>query len=155
MPEPEYWDGEYDPDELPDPRMEIMGRGAANRKSKTLLPSIELAVTLGLVKEHLQTLLELFRDMHSRHYEIEQITEHPDGSVTKALVPEVLTDAQIFERYPSTRMWRTFHQEQVDHYPSVGGFSTKAAMGYEDEPKRREQKESSAGTDRGSRSRWE
>lgn len=155
MPTPDFMDLGYDPEELPDPRMEIIGRGAINRKSKTLLPNIELAVLLGLTKEHIMHLTELFRSLHAAHYEVIIEETQDDGSKVQKVVPHVLTNSEIRERYSVIRKWEAFHQEQVDHYPSVGGFSTKAAFSMEDVKDRRDRKETSAGTDRSKSSRWE
>lgn len=152
MPQPHYTEFDWDPDEQPDARLEIMGRGPKNRKSKTLLPNIELAVVLGLTREHIQNLMELFRALHKAHHSVRVEVELEDGSKSVKMVPEVLTDDQIRELYPSVVKWESFHQEQVEHYPSVGGFSTKAAMSYEDQSPKRERKESSAGSDQ---KRWE
>lgn len=147
-------DGGWDPEEIPDARLEIMGRGPLTRKSKTLLPNIELAVVLGLVKEHITHLYETFRAMHSAHNTVERWIDPDDHSKGAELVPEVLTNEEIRAKYNAVAKWESFHQEQVEHYPSVGGFSTKAAMGYDDGPNRKERKqESSAGTDRAS-DRW-
>lgn len=155
MPEPDYFEGGWDPEEVPDARLEIMGRGPLARKSKTLLPNIELAVVLGLVKEHIAHLYETFRAMHAAHYTVEVPVDPEDKSKGTNVVPEVLTDAQIRATYNSVAKWESFHQEQVEHYPSVQGFSTKAAMGYDDGPQKRERRQdSSAGTDR-SGSRWD
>lgn len=152
MPEPDYYEGGYDPDEVPDARIEIMGRGPLARKSKTLLPNIELAVVLGLVREHIEHLFQTFRAMHAAHYSVEVWVDPDDKSKGTKRVPEVLTNDQIRATYNSVAKWESFHQEQVEHYPSVQGFSTKAAMGYEDGPKKRERRQdTSAGTDRGSR----
>ena len=155
MPEPDYLEGAWDPDEVPDPRLEIMGRGPLSRKSKTLLPNIELAVVLGLVREHITHLYETFRAMHAAHYTVEVPVDPDDPSKGTVHVPEVLTNEQIRAKYNSVAKWEAFHQEQVDHYPSVLGFSTKAAMGYEEGPHRRERRQdTSAGTDRNN-SRWD
>lgn len=153
MPEPDYVSGDYDPDAAPDPRMEIMGRGIGNRKSKTLLPNIELAVILGLVKEHIENLRQNFRAMHAAHFKVEVDVDPEDKSKGTHFVPEILSDQQIREKYNAVAKWEAFHQEQVDHYPSVGGFSTKAAMGYDEKQERKARQDSSAGTDRGS-DRW-
>lgn len=154
MPQPNYQFMEYDPDEAADPRMEIMGRGASARKSKTLLPNIELAVLLGLTKEHTKHLFELFRKLHASHHNVKAEVEE-DGQKVFRWVPEELTDDQIRDLYPAVVKWESFHQEQVEHYPSVGGFSTKAALSYENQAPAKERKDSSAGTDRSSGSRWE
>lgn len=154
MPEPDYFEGGWDPEEIPDARLEIMGRGPLSRKSKTLLPNIELAVVLGLVKEHIQHLYETFRAMHAAHYTVEVAVDPDDKTKGTEFIPEVLTNAQIRAKYNSVAKWESFHQEQVEHYPSVGGFSTRAAMGYDDGPQKREKRQdTSAGTDRGS-DRW-
>lgn len=162
MPQPDYVMSDYDPDESPSPAMEVLSRGSKNRKSKTLLPSIELAMLLGLTKEHIQHLYETFRKLHAAHYEVAVLDEdglpvmvEENGVELVKMVPEVLDDAELRERYQSLRKWESFHQEQVDHYPSVGGFSTKAALGYDERAERRERRESSAGTDRASSAKWE
>jgi len=152
MPQPNYMDLDWDPEEQADPRMELMGRGAKARKSKTLLPNIELAVILGLSKEHIQHLFELFRKLHAAKFSKLVEVQSDDGSKVLKEVPEVLTDQEIREHYPSVKKWESFHQEQVEHYPSVGGFSTKAAFSYEQEAPRKERKDSSAGTDH---KRWD
>jgi len=152
MPQPNFLDMDWDPEESPDPRMELMGRGAKARKSKTLLPNIELAVILGLTKEHIQHLFELFRKLHAANFSRLVEVEDDDGTKSFKEVPHILTDQEIREIYPSVKKWESFHQEQVEHYPSVGGFSTKAAFSYDQEAPRKERKESSAGTDQ---KRWE
>lgn len=164
MPQPDLMFLDYDPDEAPSVQLDVLGRGAKNRKSKTLLPNIELAMLLGLAREHIQHLFETFRKLHAHHYEVPELDEdgepvilEENGVQIKKMVPEILTDAQIRQFYPSVAKWESFHQEQVDHYPSVGGFSTKAALGYDEKTKNSERRESSAGTDRpqNSNNKWE
>lgn len=165
MPSPQYIHLDYDPDEQADPRIEIMGRGRSSRKSKTLIPTIELATILGLVREKVTALIEQFRILHAKHYNTKvpvllddgakKLDE--DGNVVWEVVPEILTDDQIRSKYHSVREWEDFHAELVDHFPSVGGFSTKAALGYDEKQVKRERKQqehSSAGSDRDS-SRWD
>lgn len=155
MPEPEYFEGGWDPEETPDARMEVMGRGPMARKSKTLVPTMDMAARLGVVKAHIRHLYETFRAMHAAHYTVEVPIDPEDESKGFRVVPEVLEDHEIRAKYNSVAKWEAFHQEQVEHYPSVGGFSTKAAMGYDDGNQRRERKQdTSAGTDR-SGSRWD
>ena len=141
----------YDPDELPNAQLEVMGRGAAARKSKTLLPNIELGMTLGLVRKHRRMLLELFKALHAEHFTVPVLDD--EGKPTGKRVPEELTDEQVMQLYPAVKDWDDFHQEQVEHYISVGGFSTKAAMGYEEAPKRSKREHSSAGAEQ-RQQRW-
>lgn len=148
--------GAENPFERADKSLEIIGRGAGARKSKTFLKDQELAALLGFIRGHTRRLMEAFRRTHSRHFtteveeEIEE--EQPDGTVitrkVKHTVPEILTDDQIRDLYPVVMEWERMHQEQVDHYASIGGFSVKAASGMADEMDKKGRSDSSAGADR-------
>lgn len=159
----------YDPTEALNVPLEAMGRGTKARKSKSLMPQIELAVVLGLVPVHFRALVELFKKLHAHWHEVQEVDEEgelvwkmkpklgadgellgmvpeldEDGDLVPCMVPEVLSDSQVLDLYEGARMWADFHQEQVEHYPSVGGFSTKAALNYDDSPNKQKRKESSA-----------
>lgn len=167
---------EYDPSESPSIQLEAMGRGPLARKSKSLMPSIELASVLGMVKMHKEGLTDLLKTLHARSHQVQEVDEDgdpvwvmvpklddegnlinmvpkldEDGNLVPSLVPEVLSDAEVLKRYDGAELWQDFHQEQVEHYPSVGGFSTKAALGYEDQPTKSKEKQSSQHQDRSKR----
>ncbi len=131
--------------------MEILGRGVGARKSKTFLKDQELAALLGFIRGHTRRLMEAFRRTHARHFTTEVTEELEDGTFVKHIVPEVLTDDQIRDLYPIVTEWERMHQEQVDHYASIGGFSVKAAAGMPDEAEQKSRQEGSAGADRRSK----
>lgn len=153
MPEPQWAEAGMDMFDRPNTSIEILGRGEGSRKSKTFIKDQELATLLGFIRGHTRRLFEVFRRSHARHYNIEVEDEDPDTGVkTIRVVPHVLTDAEIRDKYPIVLEWERMHQEQVDHYASIGGFSVNAASGGRgegEEPVNR--KESSAGADRRSK----
>lgn len=146
MPTPAWADLDYDPLDQPNVGVEILGRGSHARKSKTFLKDQEIATLLGFIRGYCRMLSETFRRLHAQHYTTEQSTANPDGTITTRTVPEVLTDAEIQARYPIVAEWERLHQEQVDHYASIAGFSVRAAAGLAD-PEQRKRHDSSAGTD--------
>lgn len=156
MPEPDWAESGLESLERPQANLEILGRGAGARKSKTFFRDQEIATLLGFIRGHVRRLMELFRRLHARHFtveieeEVEQ--EQPDGTIKKVkvkrVVDEVLTDDQIRDLYPIVAEWERMHQEQVDHYASIGGFSVRAASGMGDDVDSKGRSESSAGTDR-------
>lgn len=173
MPEPEWANLEYDPTEPANVGAEILGRGAANRKSKTYFQEVEMAVILGLIRGHYRRLVEAFRRLHARKHtrvvvipQGEQVSgatlmelcrddacpinpsADGDAGVRHLHEPEVLTDAQIHRLYPSTYEWLQMHQEQVDHAASLKGFSVRAASGLDMGDGGSSRGDSSAGADR-------
>lgn len=144
-------EGAENPFERADKSLEILGRGAGARKSKTFIKDQELAALLGFIRGHTRRLMEAFRRTHARHFTVEVEEELSDGTKVKHTVPEVLTDDQLRDLYPVIAEWERMHQEQVDHYASIGGFSVKAASGMPDEMDKKNRSESSAGADRRSK----
>ncbi len=156
MPEPQWAEQGLDIFERPNTSIEILGRGEGSRKSKTFIKDQELATLLGFIRGHIRRLFEVFRRLHAKHYtiEVEEETENEDGTVTKVkkVVPHLLTDDEVRVKYPIVAEWERMHQEQVDHYASIGGFSVNAASGNRDAPEESGGKrESSAGADRRSK----
>lgn len=152
MPEPQWAEAGLDIFERPQTSLEIIGRGADSRKSKTFIKDQELATLLGFIRGHTRRLFEAFRRSHARHFneEVEVEEEDAEWNVTKHIEirPEILTDDQIRDTYPIVREWERMHQEQVDHYASIGGFSVRATSGMSDDPDGNKRGESSAGADR-------
>lgn len=135
----------------PTTTMEIIGRGAQSRKSKTFIKDQELATLLGFIQGHTRRMIELFRLVHARHHNIDIEIEKDDGTKEIRTVPHVLSDDEVRERYPVTYEWERMHQEQVDHYASIGGFSVRAASGMRDDLEQSAKAQSSAGADRRSK----
>jgi hypothetical protein len=155
MPRPIYVDVAYDPLETPDRALEVMGRGALSRKSKTLFKDGELAMLVGLVPQHVAHIEETLRKLHAHHNRVLAVLKDRNGNDVEAMVPEVLDAQAIRDRYPIIAKWEAFHQEQVEHYASIGGFSVNAAFRDDQAPKRERRDESSAGADQGQgRERW-
>lgn len=152
MPNPDWAEAGLDIFERPQTSLEIIGRGADSRKSKTFIKDQELATLLGFIRGHVRRLMESFRRLHARHHTVEvEIEEEDDeGKITvrKEILPEFLTDDQIRKKYPIVTEWERMHQEQVDHYASIGGFSVRATSGMSDDPENGKRGESSAGADR-------
>lgn len=148
MPEPQWAEAGLDMFEKPNTNLEILGRGAEARKSKTFIKDQELATLLGFIRGHTRRLFETFRSLHARHNTLIVEEEFEDGTKETHEEPEWLTDDQIRDKYPIVREWERMHQEQVDHYASIGGFSVNAASGNRDEPDSGGKKDSSAGADR-------
>ena len=151
MPEPQWVEQGLDLFEKPNTSIEILGRGEEARKSKTFIKDQELATLLGFIRGHTRRLFETFRRLHARHNTIFIEEEYDDGTKEEREVPEVLTDQQIRDKYPIVREWERMHQEQVDHYASIGGFSVNAAAGGREEPDAGNKRDSSAGADRRSK----
>ncbi len=151
MPEPQWASAGLDMFERPQTSIEILGRGEGSRKSKTFIKDQELATLLGFIRGHTRRLFEVFRRSHARHHTKEVHEEQDDGTVKVYTEPDVLTDEEIRERYPIVVEWEKMHQEQVDHYASIGGFSVNAAAGSREDPDAPSKKESSAGADRRSK----
>lgn len=157
MPQPQWATGGPDLFDKPTTSMEIIGRGDDARKSKTFIKDQELATLLGFIRGHTRRLFEVFRRLHSNHFniEVEEESEDENGVVTKTkkIIPHVLIDSEIRDLYPVVREWERMHQEQVDHYASIGGFSVNAASGNnrEGDPGEGGRKDSSAGADRRSK----
>lgn len=161
MPSPDYV-GSIDGLEQPHTPTEIIGRGQESRKSKTFLKNAQVANILGRIRGHPRMLLEVLRRLHKHHHTV-AVEVEKDGEVVVEHVPEELTDAEIRDHYPIVRTWELLHQEQVDHYASVDGFTVRAAAGLREDGGKG-QGDSSAGADRkasgqaGNReqtSRWE
>lgn len=128
MPEPEWANLEYDPMERPHVGVEIIGRGASTRKSKTFLKDLEIASLLGYIRGYCDLLEEQFRRLHEMEFGTR------------------LSVRELREHYPVILEWERLHQEQVDHYASIEGFSVKSVAGQRDEPSEK-RPDSSAGTD--------
>lgn len=135
MPTPEWARPGHDPYESPAVGLEIIGRGEAARRSKTYLKDVEIATLLALIKGHAIRLAEALRRAHLREF------------------GQRLDDDELRVEYPVIGEWERMHQEQVEHYASVEGFSVKQASGARDERERRS--ESSAGSERSSRKNGE
>ncbi len=152
MPEPQWAESGLDIFDKPTASLEIIGRGEGARKSKTFLKDQEIATLLGFIRGHTVRLMEVFRRSHARHFTVEIEEEDPEtGEITTRIVPEILTDAQVRDKYPVVAEWGRLHQEQVDHYASIGGFSVRATSGMLDEPETAKRSDSSAGADRRSK----
>lgn len=151
LPEPQWVSGGMDSLEKPSPSLEILGRGEGARKSKTFIKDQELAALLGFIRGHTRRLMEAFRRLHERHFKVVVEEELPDGTKVKREIPEVLNDDQLRTLYPIIAEWERMHQEQVEHYASIGGFSVNAAAGIPDEAEGKKRSESSAGADRRSK----
>lgn len=153
MPEPQWVEAGMDVFERPTTSLEILGRGADARKSKTFIKDQELATLLGFIRGHTRRLFETFRRLHARHNVVYLVDEEGkpvvDETGEQLTEPEILTDDQVRDKYPIVREWERMHQEQVDHYASIGGFSVNAASGSREEPDVPTKKgDSSAGADR-------
>lgn len=148
---------DYDPLEAPHTGIEILGRGRMARKSKTFIPSMEVAVHLGRIANHAQFLLELFRKLHARHYTIEVEVKREDGSKATEVRPHILSNEEIRDKYPVVAHWENVHQEAVEHFASIKGFSVIRTTSHGEERNRERGPETSAGTDRRERreeERW-
>ncbi len=140
--------------ETPVVPVEIMGRGVESRKSKTFFQDMEIATLLGFIRGHAQRLMELFRRAHAKHYTVEVEEEDEDGNIRTVKRPEVLTDNEVRDKYPVVREWERMHNEQVEHFASIGGFSVRAASGFDEETRGgRRRTDSSAGEARERRRR--
>lgn len=148
MPEPHWVESGLDVLDKPNTGLEILGRGAGARKSKTFIKDQELATLLAFIRGHTRRIMEAFRRVHARHNTVTITVEGPNGEQVQERIPEVLTDDEIRAKYPVVMEWERMHQEQVDHYASIGGFSVKAAAGLEEGPEGKYRGESSAGADR-------
>jgi hypothetical protein len=153
---PQYVPMDYDPLEPPNVESELLGRGSRNRKTKTYIKDQQLAVLLGHCANHSLVLREIFRKSHARWHTREVTVELEDGRKTTRVEPEVLTDDELADRYPVIKDWEDWHQEQVDHYASIGGFSVNAAVRGRSERREERREVSSAGADRNGReeARW-
>lgn len=123
---------------------EILGRGEAQRKSKTFLRDTQIANVLGHISGHPELLARLLRELHAHHYDEVVEIETDDGETERIQRPEVLDDEQLRDQYPVIRMWERLHQEQVAHSASVEGFSVQQAVSSREERERKEEPESSA-----------
>lgn len=146
MPSPDYIGGDYDAFEPPRTPIEILGRGSGSRRSKTYLKSAEVASLLGHIRGHVKRMEETFRRLHAAHYTVKIEREEPDGTITRHEIPEILSAAEIRDRYPIVAEWERLHEEQVEHYASIEGFTVRAVSGLGDED-RTSRKDSSAGAD--------
>lgn len=154
MPEPQWASAGLDMFERPNTSIEILGRGEGARKSKTFIKDQELATLLGFIRGHTRRLYEVFKRLHANHFTIEVESEDPETGVkTKKIVPHFLSDEECRTKYPIIAEWERMHQEQVDHYASIGGFSVNAASGNNrgEGEEQGNRKESSAGADRRSK----
>jgi hypothetical protein len=158
MPRPDWLDGEYDPTEAPDTRIELVGRGRRSRATKTNIPDIEAATILQRIGNVAADLADILQRLHAAHYTVtETIKDEATGKVTVNTVPEILSYKELRERYPAIRMWEEGHQGQVEHLVSVKGFSVIRATGGNEAPQERESRpDNSAGADAGKAkgSRW-
>lgn len=148
MPAPDVRGKAWEAMDQPHTPSEIMGRGPASRKSKSFFQNTEESTILSLIDSYPDLLLEVFRNLHAEHYTEMVVQEGPEGEPVEVEVPEVLTDDQLREEYPVIVAWERMHQDQVDHRPSVDGFSVKAAVGAREEDRRKPKEESSAGSER-------
>lgn len=156
MPRAVYMDRGYDPQEIPDRAIEVLGRGPNSRSSKTYFKDGELAMLVGLVPQHVEHIEQVLRKLHAHHYTVEVLEEDEYGGIEVKRVPEVLDHDAIREEYPIIAKWEAFHRDQIGHYPSIGALSINATMrGQENGGDHRQpREESSAGADAGARERW-
>lgn len=124
---------------------EILGRGQEARKSKTYLEDSEIAHVLARIGAHSTLLAEILRKLHARHHTVPVEVER-DGETQIEHEPEILDDDELRQEYPVIAQWERMHQEQVDHFASIEGFSVEKATRAPEEPTKDNQ-ESSAGAD--------
>lgn len=148
MPAPDVRGGAWEAVDQPHTPSEIMGRGPGARKSKSFFSSGREATLLALIDAYPDMLLKLFREQHARFHTTLVRVELEDGVVEEREVPEVLTDDELREEYPYIAVWERMHQEQVEHRPSIEGFSIQSAVGAREEDRRAKQEESSAGSEK-------
>lgn len=156
MPQPDWMGDGYDPLAPSDTGLEVVGRGTKSRTTKTNIPDVEAATILQRIGNVAGDLADQLRDLHAAHYTRTVSTkDEATGKVTITQEPEVLTYAQLREKYDSIRMWEEGHQAQVEHLVSVKGFSViRATGGNVGEGKAKDDRqESSAGSD-GGKTRW-
>lgn len=134
MPHPRWAQTAYDPTETPHLGTEILGRGAQSRKSKTYFDGFEMAGLLSVIRGWPHIMSEVLRRAHELHH------------------GEKLDDQQLRERYTSIVDWEEVHQEFVDHFASVKGFTVKAASRQVDDVDAKS-RDTSAGTDARHRNR--
>lgn len=147
VPQPDVRGGVWEMGDQPHTPSEIMGRGPQARKSKSFFKSSEESTVLALIDAYPDMLLKLFRELHAKTF-TETVVRERDGSKVEVVVPEVLTDDELREEYPYIHVWERMHQEQVEHRPSVDGFSIKQAVQGREEERLRGREESSAGSER-------
>lgn len=148
MPSPDVRGGAWEAADQPHTPSEIMGRGPGSRKSKSFFQNTEESTILSLIDSYPDLLLEVFRELHAEHYTTMVVREGEDGETREVEVPEVLSDDRLRDEYPVIVAWERMHQDQVDHRPSVDGFSIKSAVGAREEDRRKPKEESSAGSER-------
>lgn len=112
----------------------ILGTDKDSRKSKTFLQDREESAILSKIRRHTKMLTELFRRLHARSHDRPVYEENDDGELVQVgTEPEVLEDAEIWDRYPVTLEWYSGHGEVVGHNVSIGGYSIRAASGLPDD----------------------
>lgn len=139
--------------------LSIIGSGPDSRKSKTFIPNIRLAAQLDFIKAHYHGILQDLRECHQKWFTKEVVIgKEDDGTPITAVVPEVLSDAEICARYSGAETWRRVHQEAVEHFASIEGFSVDRTTGSRErrrDEEREERRETSSGADRRtSEPRW-
>lgn len=90
----------------------IIGATEKKRSTKTWISSERAAIILSLIKNHSENLNRTIRKLHQ--------LEHTNG-----VVPEEISDDELYRRYPGCRAWANIHQELVEHFASHQGFSLK------------------------------
>lgn len=97
----------------PSPGEIIIGSQEDKRSTKTFITSERTAIMLSLIENHARGLIRT----------VQRLRERETG--------EKLTAVGIVDQYPGCKRWVELHQQLVEHFASLEGFSVQAIVSME------------------------
>lgn len=91
----------------------IIGTEEAKRSTKTFISSERSGIVLGLIENHARGVIRTLQKLHENRYQ------------------EKLTALEVVDRYPGAKRWVELHQELLEHFASIEGFSVQAVVSME------------------------
>lgn len=97
----------------PSPGEIIIGSQEGKRSTKTFITSERSAIMLSLIENHAKGLIRIVQRLRESETE------------------EKLSPVAVVAEYPGCKRWVELHQQLVEHFASVDGFSVQAIVSME------------------------